>query len=158
MAGRPLCPRLRGTATLSEQILPGGRPISTRRASQLVVPAHPERIQEAREFADEAAASFGFDEDARYDIRLAATEAVTNAIRHGARSPRDTVQVTVLEGDRVLTVCVADQGSFIPRVVNGDPLPEQGRGLAFIAHLMDDVCIRTGDRGTTVRFSKRLPD
>jgi anti-sigma regulatory factor (Ser/Thr protein kinase) len=121
-----------------------------------VFPAHPERIQEARDFADDAAAAFGFDEDARYDIRLAATEAVTNAIRHGARSPRDTVQVTVLEGDRVLTICVADRGSFVPRVDNGDPLPEQGRGLAFIAHLMDDVCIRTGERGTTVRFSKRL--
>lgn len=130
--------------------------MGSRSASRIEFPAMAECLQEAREFVDEIALSFGFDEDARYDLKLAATEAVSNAIRHGARSPRDTVQVSAVEGDGVLTFCVADHGTFLPNLENGDPLPEQGRGLAFIAHLMDQVCIRTGEHGTVVRFSKRL--
>jgi serine/threonine-protein kinase RsbW len=125
-------------------------------ASKLEFPAQADHLQEARRFVDEIAAAFGFDEDARYDLKLAATEAVSNAIRHGARSPRDTVRLCAIEGDGVLTFTVADHGSFLPNRENGDPLPEQGRGLAFIAHLMDQVCIRTGEHGTVVRFSKRL--
>ena len=130
--------------------------MGSRSASRIEFPAVAERLQDARDFVDEIAVSFGFDEDACYDLKLAATEAVSNAIRHGARSQRDTVMLSAVEGDRVLTFCVADHGTFLPNLDNGDPLPEQGRGLAFIAHLMDQVCIRTGEHGTVVRFSKRL--
>jgi serine/threonine-protein kinase RsbW len=132
--------------------------MGSRIASRIEFPATPEHLQEARDFVDEVAASLRFGEDARYDIKLAATEAVSNAIRHGSRSRRDTVSVTAVEGDRVLTFSVADHGNFLPNLENGDPLPEQGRGLAFIAHLMDEVCIRTGPQGTVVRFSKRLTE
>jgi serine/threonine-protein kinase RsbW len=125
-------------------------------ATRIEFPATAERLQEARDFVDEIAASFGFDEDARYDLKLAATEAVSNAIRHGASSERDIVRLCAIEGEGMLTFCVSDHGTFLPNLENGDPLPEQGRGLAFIAHLMDQVCIRTGEGGTTVRFSKRL--
>ena len=127
-------------------------------ASTIEFPAMADQLQEAREFVDDVAMSFGFDEDARYDLKLAATEAVSNAIRHGARSERDTVRVCAVEGQGMLTFCVSDHGTFLPNLENVDPLPEQGRGLAFIAHLMDQVCIRTGQDGTVVRFSKRLPE
>jgi serine/threonine-protein kinase RsbW len=130
--------------------------MGSRSASRIEFPAVAERLQDARDFVDEIAASFGFDEDARYDLKLAATEAVSNAIRHGARSERDMVRVCAFEGEGMLTFCVADHGTFLPNLENGDPLPEQGRGLAFIAHLMDQVWIRTGEDGTVVRFSKRL--
>jgi anti-sigma regulatory factor (Ser/Thr protein kinase) len=50
-------------------------------------PAASQHVREARDFVDEAAAAAGFDEDARFDIKLAATEAVANAILHGSRSP-----------------------------------------------------------------------
>ena len=132
--------------------------MASRSASKIEFPAVAERLQEAREFVDGIAAAFGFGEDARYDLKLAATEAVSNAIRHGARSRRDTVRLCAVEGEGVLTFSVADHGSFLPNRDNGDPLPEQGRGLAFIAHLMDQVCIRTGEHGTVVRFSKRLTE
>jgi serine/threonine-protein kinase RsbW len=127
-------------------------------ASRIEFPATPDHLQKAREYVDDIAISFGFDEDARYDLKLAATEAVSNAIRHGARSERDTVSVSAAEGSGMLTFCVSDHGTFLTNVDDVDPLPEQGRGLAFIAHLMDQVCIRTGDDGTVVRFSKCLPE
>jgi serine/threonine-protein kinase RsbW len=130
--------------------------MGSRTAAQIEFSAVAEHLQVAREFVDEIAEAFGFDEDARYDLKLATTEAVSNAIRHGARSERDKVRLCAVEGEGVLTFCVADHGTFLPNLENGDPLPEQGRGLAFIAHLMDQVCIRTGAEGTVVRFSKRL--
>ena len=124
-------------------------------ASRIEFPAAADRLQQARDFVDEIAEAFGFDDTARYDLKLAATEAVSNAIKHGARSERDTVRLYAAGSSDTLTICVADHGAFLPNPVTGDPLPEQGRGLAFIARLMDQVCIRTGDRGTVVRFSKR---
>jgi serine/threonine-protein kinase RsbW len=130
--------------------------MGSRTAAKIEFSAVAEHLQVAREFVDEIAEAFGFDEDARYDLKLATTEAVSNAIRHGARSERDTVRLCAVEGEGMLTFCVADHGTFLPNLDNGDPLPEQGRGLAFIAHLMDQVCIRTGEGGTVVRFSKRL--
>ena len=127
-------------------------------ASRIEFAATADHLTYARDFVDDIAISFGFDEDARYDLKLAATEAVSNAIRHGARSERDTVSVCAAEGGGMLTFCVSDRGTFRTNVDALDPLPEQGRGLAFIAHLMDQVCIRTGENGTVVRFSKRLPE
>ena len=124
----------------------------------ITLPAEPERIREARDFADAAAAAFGFDDDARYEIRLAASEAVTNAIQHGSQSPDDTIKFSVIEENRVLHFHVADPGTFVPMFPGNEPLPERGRGLSFLAHLMDEVCIRRGQPGTIVRFSKRLDD
>ena len=130
----------------------------------ITLPAEPERIREAREFADAAAAAFGFGEDARHEIRLAASEAVTNAIQHGSHSPDDTIKFSVIEEERILHFHVADHGGpvrpggFTPMVATDEPLPERGRGLSFLAHLMDEVCIRRAAPGTIVRFSKRLDD
>jgi serine/threonine-protein kinase RsbW len=122
------------------------------------IPAEPERIRDAREFADAAAAAFGFGQDARYEIRLAASEAVTNAIQHGSSSPDDTIKFSVVEEGRVLHFHVVDHGRFMPRIQSDDPLPLRGRGLGFLAHLMDEVCIGKAEPGTIVRFSKRLDD
>jgi serine/threonine-protein kinase RsbW len=132
--------------------------MGSRSAARIEFPAMADQLQEVRDFVDDIATSFGFDEDARYDLKLAATEAVSNAIRHGARSERDTVRMCAVEGHGMLTFCVSDHGTFLPNLENDDPLPEQGRGLAFIAHLMDQVCIRTGEYGTVVRFSKCLTE
>ncbi len=41
------------------------------------------RLKEARDFAERAAAEFGLTEDGRYQVKLAMSEAVTNAIMHG---------------------------------------------------------------------------
>ena len=44
-------------------------------------------LKEARDFAARAAADFGLDGAACYDVKLAMSEAVTNAIQHGSSSP-----------------------------------------------------------------------
>jgi anti-sigma regulatory factor (Ser/Thr protein kinase) len=114
------------------------------------------RVKEARDFADRMAAEFGFDEDARYQVKLAVSEAVTNAIQHGSSSPHDHVRIVVGEEAGALVFEVFDSGRFVPRVMRRGEMPESGRGLEFMRLMMDEVDLRTGREGTLLRLSKRL--
>ena len=113
------------------------------------------RLKEARDFAERAAAEFGFDLHGRAEVKLALSEAVTNAIRHGSRSPEDPVRILVAEESGALVFEVLDTGHFVPRVVRGR-LPEHGRGLGFMRLMMDEVDLRPTRRGTLLRLVKRL--
>lgn len=112
------------------------------------------RLKEARDFAARAAEAFGLDDEASYSVRLAMSEAVTNAIRHGSSSPDDPVRMVAVEEGDALVFEVEDTGRFRPRVSRGD-MPDHGRGLDFMRRLMDDVRVEPGSDGTTVRFAKR---
>jgi anti-sigma regulatory factor (Ser/Thr protein kinase) len=125
------------------------------RPTQRRFPADLARVSEARRFADAAAAAFGLDEDARYSIRLAMSEAVTNAIQHGSSSPTDPILVTVDRQGDALVFEVRDTGRFVPRVARRGDLPTRGRGLEFMRQLMDDVQLEPGSGGTLLRFLKR---
>ena len=121
----------------------------------LSIPARLERLAEVREFVDHAASAAGFAEAERYEVKLALNEAVTNAIRHGSESPDDRVEILVSEHDGQLDLSVADSGVFVHRFELRRHLPEGGRGLAFIAELMDGLEVCPEYEGTTIRFSKR---
>jgi anti-sigma regulatory factor (Ser/Thr protein kinase) len=114
------------------------------------------RLKEARDFAVTAAAEFGFGAEALYDVKLAMSEAVTNAIQHGSRSPDDPVRIMATEESGALVFEVLDTGTFVPRVVRRSDLPESGRGLEFMRVLMDEVDLRPSRRGTLLRMAKRL--
>jgi serine/threonine-protein kinase RsbW len=113
------------------------------------------RLKEARDFAASAAAEFGLGAEALHDVKLAVSEAVTNAIRHGSRSPDDPVRIVATEESGALVFEVLDTGSFVPRVVRRGDLPEGGRGLEFMRVLMDEVDLRPGRQGTLLRLAKR---
>lgn len=116
-----------------------------------------DRLKEARDFAERAAAEFGFDADARYEVKLALSEAVSNAIRHGSRSPEDSVRILAAEEAGALVFEVVDTGRFVPRVRRGGALPESGRGFEFMRLMMDEVDLRPSRRGgTMLRLAKRL--
>ena len=113
-------------------------------------------LKEARDFAERAAAEFGFDGAACYDVKLAMSEAVTNAIQHGSSSPSDPIKIGIAEEGGALVFEVRDTGRFRPRVRRrGGELSESGRGLEFMRVLMDEVDLRPGDGGTLMRFAKR---
>jgi serine/threonine-protein kinase RsbW len=120
------------------------------------IPADLTLLKEARDFAVTAAAEFGFGADALYDVKLAVSEAVTNAIQHGSRSPADPVRIMASEESGALVFEVLDTGTFVPRVIRRGDLPESGRGLQFMRVLMDEVDLRPGRRGTRLRMAKRL--
>ena len=112
-------------------------------------------LKEARDFAERAAADFGLDGPACYDVKLAMSEAVTNAIQHGSSSRDDPIRILVLAEGPSLVFEVLDTGRFRPRVARrGDPLPDSGRGLEFLRILMDEVDVRPGAKGTLLRFKK----
>jgi anti-sigma regulatory factor (Ser/Thr protein kinase) len=113
-------------------------------------------LKEARDFAERAAAEFGFDGAACYDVKLAMSEAVTNAIQHGSSSPSDPIEIGIAAEGGALVFEVRDTGRFRPRVRRrGGELSESGRGLEFMRVLMDEVDLRPGDGGTLMRFAKR---
>ena len=113
-------------------------------------------LKEARDFAERAAADFGLDGPACYDVKLAMSEAVTNAIKHGSSSPDDPIRIFVLAEGPALVFEVIDTGRFVPRVSRrGGELSESGRGLEFMRILMDEVDLRPGEEGTLMRFAKR---
>jgi anti-sigma regulatory factor (Ser/Thr protein kinase) len=114
------------------------------------------RLKEARDFAERAAADFGLDGAACYDVKLAMSEAVTNAIQHGSSSPSDPIRILVLAEGPALVFEVLDTGRFVPRVSRrGGELSESGRGLEFMRVLMDDVHLHPRAEGTLMRFTKR---
>lgn len=129
--------------------------ISRHSDRNLSIPARLDRLHEVRDFVDGATENAGFDGPTRYAIKLAVNEAVTNAIRHGSQSEDDSVGIVITEGDGGLVFCVADTGMFVHRFDLPRDLPERGRGLGFIAELMDGLEVRPEYEGTTICFSKR---
>ena len=114
-------------------------------------------LKEARDFAERAAEEFGLDGAAGYDVKLAMSEAVTNAIQHGSSSPSDPIKIGIAAEGQALVFEVLDTGRFVPRVRRRGELSESGRGLEFMRVLMDEVDLRPGDAGTLMRFAKRRP-
>src|SRR5919201_308010 len=124
--------------------------------AELSLPAELSRLRDARGFADAAAEAFGFDEMVRYQIKMAVSEGMANAVEHGSSSPAHEIHLrAVAEGDS-LAFYIRDTGRFVPRVSPRGDLPERGRGLAFLGQLMDEVDIKPSSDGTVLRFCKRL--
>ena len=121
------------------------------------IPADLGLLKEARDFAGRAAEDFGLDGDACYDVKLAMSEAVTNAIQHGSSSASDPIRIIAAAEGPALVFEVLDTGRFVPRVTRRGELSESGRGLEFMRVLMDEVDLRPGDGGTLMRFAKLRP-
>jgi anti-sigma regulatory factor (Ser/Thr protein kinase) len=95
----------------------------------------------AREFADAAAVRFGLDQKGCEDFRLAASEAVANAIDHGLPCWDGAIHMWTMEGEGTLTLGVRNGGDFFFGAPAADPMAERGRGLRMIAQLVDAVAL-----------------
>lgn len=102
-------------------------------------------------FAEEAGAR----EERLQSIRLAASEAVTNAVLHAYDGGAPgTIQITLTYVDGGLWVLIADSGAGL-RVRSGSP--GLGLGLALIAQLADDFQIHSrGSGGTELQMRFKL--
>jgi serine/threonine-protein kinase RsbW len=97
------------------------------------------------------------------DLKLALTEACTNAVRHAYDGGEGLVDITYeLHPDR-LVVEVADDGEGFdldptPATAGDDELVEGGLGIAIIRALADELQISGREQGgSTLRFVKNLP-
>lgn len=126
-----------------------------------LLPARLDSCAVARKHIDHLASCLPFSEQQRMDIRLAAGEAVSNAVRHGCRES-EWKHVTVrcsTEGESLI-IEVGDTGpGFDPDAVlppDVNTLPERGMGIHFMRETMDEVSYDFTE-GTTVRLVKRSP-
>jgi anti-sigma regulatory factor (Ser/Thr protein kinase) len=118
------------------------------------VPATPAGARTARSIVREAAAEAGLEGEPAWDLMLAATEAVSNAVRHGKAWPNGCILLVTEPSPRGLWVQVCDLGTF-NGVVGPAPLEAtSGRGMQIIAALVDRLEVRSRDGRTLVRFEK----
>jgi serine/threonine-protein kinase RsbW len=125
---------------------------------EMTIKADLSRLAEVRRFALRACRAYGFPPDVCYQVKLAMSEAVANAIEHGSTTPDDAIRLQVVHEGGALAFYVSDSGTFIEpsMVYDHDLFDERGRGLGFIELLMDDVAINPSPEGTVIRFAKRL--
>lgn len=121
------------------------------------IPATLEELQHVYSWADEHLAQTGIPEAKRFDIMLALSEAVTNAIRHGCGSShKDFVDIEVTITANSVNIRVHDCGKGFEPEALPDPTKEEnlyipnGRGVFLIKNLADDVHFDFGENGTTV--------
>ena len=112
------------------------------------LPAIPGSIPRMRRNLLRAIAGRGFDDDA---VGLAATEALTNAVRHAYRDAPGPVTLSVKQSAGRLVVVVTDQGrgarSFTAR---GGSDRGMGMGLPLLHELCASARVEPGRSGTTV--------
>jgi serine/threonine-protein kinase RsbW len=127
---------------------------------EMTIRADLSRLAEVRRFTDRACRAYGFPRDVCYQIKLAMSEAVANAIEHGSTTADDPIRLQVVHEGDALAFYVSDGGTFIEpsMVYDHELMDERGRGLGFIELLMDDVSINPSPDGTVIRFAKRLGD
>jgi len=118
-------------------------------------PAAPDAVSQARNALTAFAREAGAEEEQVESIRLAASEAVTNAVLHAYRDREaGAVQVSASYLENELWMFVADAGSGMRPRSGG---PGLGLGLALIAQLADDFQILSrGSGGTELRLRFKL--
>jgi serine/threonine-protein kinase RsbW len=95
------------------------------------------------------------------DLKLALTEACSNAVRHAYNEQRSgEVEVRYELEDDKLSVEVVDEGiGFDPEAAvagAGNALDEGGLGISIIRAIVDELDIRSTDSGSSLRFTKYL--
>lgn len=135
------------------------------RAAEVRLPPEVTHSATARAFvASIAATAPGFDPGRIDDVRLAVSEAVTNAITAHQRTGSDApvvVRCAVTEG--VLVVEVTDRGGGMVapdgRRLDVSDLPDRGLGIPLMRSLADEVVFVGTPGGTLVRlaFAFRIP-
>jgi serine/threonine-protein kinase RsbW len=107
-----------------------------------------------RKAVETFARKHGLSSEDCFDLKLAATEALTNALK---RTPApDAVEVTLTGHGSAVEVEVVDRGVFSP--LRAGPArgheAESGRGVALMLALVDDVSFERTSAGTRVRLRK----
>ena len=106
-----------------------------------------------RQFIRRRAVEHGLNSAATFQAQLVATEAVTNAMRHGTRADGtpEPIRITCRWLDEGLSIEVGDHGRFRHRAPSA-PSDTSGRGLGLIERLTRGFDLETSDSGTKLRM------
>lgn len=114
-------------------------------------------LGEVREWAAGAARDAGLRDGDRYQVKMAVSEAVANAIQHGSSHPSDLICITAFQMNGSLVFEVRDTGEFLLPNEPPSSEDEHGRGLQLLALMMDEVHVAPApEGGSLLRFAKRL--
>jgi serine/threonine-protein kinase RsbW len=115
----------------------------------------PSLTRRLRTALDRIGARYGLSPEELFELKVAATEAVTNAIK-GSRG-RNGVDVVVEPSEGGIEVEVRNRGSFEFGTSNlADIDSEGGRGIPLMFALVDEVEFASTSEGTQVRMRKRV--
>ncbi len=95
-----------------------------------------------------------------FHLNLVVTEAMANAVKHGAQGePTKTVRICVSIDDENLQVQLYDHGEGFELnagTSEADALQEHGRGLFLMRSVMDSVEYRRAESGNVLEMRKSL--
>ena len=122
------------------------------------LPAAPESAPIARAIVRDAAAEFGLDGETTWDLTLATSEAVANAVLHGSScgDRGQGVKLIVEIDENAISIEVCDCGVFDADLRPAAQDDIGGRGIPIIAALADSFELIPEPAQTRVRFGKRL--
>jgi serine/threonine-protein kinase RsbW len=131
----------------------------------IVVPNETRYLRFVGAIAEQLAKELDVREDQRetlaFDLNLALTEAVANAIQYSSSArAKDPVRICLSVKDANLSVRVFDHGvgfdlAAVP-TPDFDELGERGRGIFFIRSVMDSVQYRKTDSGNVLEMRKKI--
>ena len=125
---------------------------------KMEITANPEYVSIIRLTTSGIANKIGFCIDDIEDLKVAISEACTNAIKHSLED-RFTIIYTMIENG--LTIEIIDNGKgYVSKEVSEpdlDNLKESGMGLFIIESLMDEVKVESKEgNGTSIKMTKYL--
>jgi hypothetical protein len=124
-------------------------------SNTLGLPAAPESVKAAREFAGARLRAWGLAAMSE-DVGLVVSELVTNALRYASLPPADVAwetpfQLSLLRTGLQLTCAVADPSDEVPVLRKPDFVAQTGRGLHLVEAFSDSWnWMALGDRGKIV--------
>jgi serine/threonine-protein kinase RsbW len=120
------------------------------------LPAAPASAPAARALVRAAASELRLDGSTTWDLMLATTEAVANAVEHGRPCDPRGIYLGLETRDGTIGVEVRDCGCFPAEPRSQKPDQQGGRGMPIIATIMDKLEVAPASDTTRVRFEKRL--
>jgi len=118
------------------------------------LPGTPLGVRRLRRELAGIAADCGMDADGVADVKLAVTEAATNAVMHAYAEVTGELSVTAAVEDGELEIVIGDSG---PGIVERRDSPGMGAGLSVIAIVAERLRIVTSTAGTKVHMTFRCP-
>ncbi|MDO8186670.1 ATP-binding protein [Conexibacter sp. JD483] len=117
------------------------------------LPAVPANVALVRQALAGFADSLRIDPARAADMKIAITEACTNAVVHAYENHDGPLDVTMAVDHERLVLTVRDRGHGLRPLPSEGDGPPLGFGLALIASLSDEFGIAGGRRGTEVRIA-----
>jgi anti-sigma regulatory factor (Ser/Thr protein kinase) len=117
---------------------------------ELILRDEPTATGRLRATLDEVADGYPLRNDERFELKVAATEALTNALKSSGGEP---VRIRIVPRPDEIEIEVVDSGRFNPAGGFGG---EGGRGIPLMLALVDDVKFSSTASGTRVRVRKRV--